>query len=64
MSQSKIQKHGGSADPGPDEDAGQVAQERKEALLKETDDLLDEIDDALESNAEQFVREYVQQGGQ
>ena len=28
------------------------------------DDLLDEIDEALEANAEEFVRNYVQKGGQ
>lgn len=28
------------------------------------DDLLDEIDDVLEENAEEFVRSYVQKGGQ
>ena len=28
------------------------------------DDLLDEIDDVLETNAEQFVRGFVQKGGQ
>jgi ubiquitin-like protein Pup len=28
------------------------------------DDLLDEIDEALESNAEEFVRNYVQKGGE
>jgi ubiquitin-like protein Pup len=28
------------------------------------DDLLDEIDDVLEENAEEFVRSYVQHGGQ
>ncbi|AWR15997.1 prokaryotic ubiquitin-like protein Pup [Corynebacterium diphtheriae] len=28
------------------------------------DDLLDEIDGLLESNAEEFVRSYVQKGGQ
>ena len=31
---------------------------------EETDDLLDEIDDVLEENAEDFVRAYVQKGGQ
>ncbi|AIH32154.1 ubiquitin, partial [Mycobacterium tuberculosis] len=30
----------------------------------EPDDLLDEIDDVLEENAEDFVRAYVQKGGQ
>ncbi|MGN6696099.1 MAG: ubiquitin-like protein Pup, partial [Aquihabitans sp.] len=28
------------------------------------DDLLDEIDEVLETNAEDFVRSYVQKGGQ
>jgi ubiquitin-like protein Pup len=28
------------------------------------DDLLDEIDDVLETNAEEFVKSYVQKGGQ
>lgn len=31
---------------------------------EELDDLLDEIDEVLESNAEDFVRSYVQKGGQ
>jgi ubiquitin-like protein Pup len=30
----------------------------------DVDALLDEIDDVLESNAEQFVRQYTQKGGQ
>lgn len=30
----------------------------------EVDDLLDEIDDVLEANAETFVRSFVQKGGQ
>lgn len=30
----------------------------------ELDDLLDEIDEVLEHNAEEFVRSYVQKGGQ
>lgn len=32
--------------------------------LDATDDLLDEIDSLLEVNAEEFVRNYVQKGGQ
>ena len=35
-----------------------------EKLKAELDDLLDEIDEVLESNAEDFVRSYVQKGGQ
>jgi ubiquitin-like protein Pup len=33
-------------------------------LKAELDDLLDEIDDVLESNAEDFVKSYVQKGGE
>ena len=35
-----------------------------EKLISELDDLLDEIDEVLESNAEDFVKNYVQKGGQ
>jgi prokaryotic ubiquitin-like protein Pup len=38
--------------------------ESGEKLKAELDDLLDEIDEVLESNAEDFVRAYVQKGGQ
>jgi len=35
-----------------------------EKIKAELDDLLDEIDDVLETNAEDFVRSYVQKGGE
>ncbi|WP_068271885.1 ubiquitin-like protein Pup [Aldersonia kunmingensis] len=54
---------GGGEDEGPVGD-GSAGQERREKLAEETDDLLDEIDDVLEENAEDFVRAYVQKGGQ
>jgi ubiquitin-like protein Pup len=38
--------------------------ERKEALDDDVDAILDEIDDVLETNAEDFVRAFVQKGGQ
>ncbi|MGH9006945.1 MAG: ubiquitin-like protein Pup [Acidimicrobiales bacterium] len=38
--------------------------ERGEKLKADLDDLLDEIDEVLEDNAEEFVRNYVQKGGQ
>ena len=38
--------------------------ETGEKLKAELDDLLDEIDDVLETNAEDFVKSYVQKGGQ
>ena len=49
--------------PEPDADAP-VVSESKEALDGEVDDLLDEIDDVLESNAEEFVKSFIQKGGQ
>ena len=45
------------------EEASDVA-ERKEKLDEDIDAILDEIDEALESNAEEFVRGFVQKGGQ
>jgi prokaryotic ubiquitin-like protein Pup len=38
--------------------------ERLEEISEDVDDLLDEIDAVLEENAEEFVRGYVQKGGQ
>ena len=45
--------------------AGQAELAKKgEKLSAQMDDLLDEIDDVLEENAEEFVKGYVQHGGQ
>lgn len=38
--------------------------EAGEKLKAELDDLLDEIDEVLETNAEDFVKSYIQKGGQ
>ena len=38
--------------------------EAGDRLKAELDDLLDEIDEVLETNAEDFVRSFVQKGGQ
>jgi prokaryotic ubiquitin-like protein Pup len=35
-----------------------------EALKTELDEILDEIDELLEENAEEFVKGYVQKGGE
>ena len=35
-----------------------------ERIKEELDDLLDEIDSVLEDNAEEFVKSYVQKGGE
>lgn len=41
-----------------------ASSEKSEKLKAEMDDLLDEIDEVLEDNAEEFVRNYVQKGGE
>ena len=46
-----------------DEDV-EATTERGDELKAEMDDLLDEIDDVLETNAEEFVKNYVQKGGE
>lgn len=45
-------------------ETGEDVGERKEKLDDDIDAILDEIDDVLESNAEEFVRGFVQKGGQ
>jgi ubiquitin-like protein Pup len=46
------------------EEAAPAVSESGEKLKAELDDLLDEIDEVLETNAEEFVKSYVQKGGQ
>lgn len=54
--------------PGPDEEDASgdesVTGGQTFASAQAADDLLDEIDAVLESNAETFVRSFVQKGGQ
>jgi ubiquitin-like protein Pup len=47
-------------EPGTTEEV----RERHEKLSDDVDAILDEIDEVLEENAEEFVRSYVQKGGQ
>lgn len=61
--QKRVQRKGGAGNDA--DDAGQVQAGAKAAELKEEmDDILDEIDTVLEENAEEFVKSYVQKGGQ
>ena len=46
------------------DDAAPATSESGEKLKADLDDLLDEIDEVLETNAEDFVKSYVQKGGQ
>jgi prokaryotic ubiquitin-like protein Pup len=41
-----------------------AAAKQGDKIKAELDDLLDEIDEVLETNAEEFVKSYVQKGGQ
>ena len=59
--QKRVQKKDG----GESGDAGQVESSAKgEKLKEEMDEILDEIDSVLEENAEEFVKSYVQKGGE
>ena len=49
---------------GVETDDAPATSESGAKLKAELDDLLDEIDEVLESNAEDFVKSYVQKGGQ
>ena len=46
------------------EEEAPASNKNAEELKAELDDLLDEIDEVLESNAEDFVKSYVQKGGE
>ena len=36
----------------------------REDLIEDVDELIDEIDEVLEENAEEFIKNYVQKGGE
>jgi ubiquitin-like protein Pup len=62
----RTQKNKQSPDRNPTEalEDAPTASQAGEKLKAELDDLLDEIDEVLETNAEEFVKSYVQKGGQ
>ena len=49
--------------PKPEEEQAAEAQAQQERDA-DVDDLLDEIDEVLETNAEEFVKGFVQKGGE
>ncbi|MEX0659170.1 MAG: ubiquitin-like protein Pup [Egibacteraceae bacterium] len=51
--------------PKQDEESTAPSEETAESVdTSEVDELLDDIDEVLEENAEEFVKNYVQKGGQ
>jgi ubiquitin-like protein Pup len=64
QSQSGKSRRDEDFEEGPPPEANPEVAERHEKITEDVDDLLDEIDSVLEENAEEFVRGYVQKGGE
>ena len=69
MAEQEQRQRGGSDRTAEEAEVTDVAAtpastERSDRLKGELDDLLDEIDEVLESNAEEFVKSYIQKGGE
>jgi ubiquitin-like protein Pup len=65
MAQEQKQPKKGTEDEGQVEQSAETdVTERKEQLDEDIDAILDEIDEVLESNAEDFVKSFIQKGGQ
>lgn len=62
--QKKVQKKDGGDSAGAGEASRKQASSKSEELKSEMDDILDEIDEVLEENAEEFIKSYVQKGGE
>lgn len=61
----QVRKHKGKQSEEQDASVeSPVEREAPEVDTSDVDDLLDEIDDVLEENAEEFVKNYVQKGGE
>jgi ubiquitin-like protein Pup len=63
--QKQKQKGGGGDEPeAKDEGGGKKMAKKGDELKEDMDNLVDEIDAVLEENAEEFVKNYVQRGGE
>jgi len=62
--QKKTPKKGGGEGEEKDAAGSQKLAKRGKELKEEMDALVDEIDEVLEENAEEFVKNYVQRGGE
>jgi ubiquitin-like protein Pup len=65
MMAERVQKQKSNSErPSEEVVSSEASTQQGEKLKAELDDLLDEIDDVLESNAEDFVKSYIQKGGE
>jgi ubiquitin-like protein Pup len=65
MAQEQKQPRKGNEEQVPVDEAAEAdVAERKEQLDEDIDAILDEIDEVLETNAEDFVKSFIQKGGQ
>ena len=62
--QQKASRKTDQTDEAPQAEVNEDVKERHEQLSEDVDSILDEIDEVLEENAEEFVRSFVQKGGQ
>jgi ubiquitin-like protein Pup len=62
----KTKQGGGESGGATTSDSGgqKKLAKKGEELKEEMDTLIDEIDEVLEANAEEFVKNYVQRGGE
>ena len=59
----KVERPKGTPD-GEEASANPELPKKGKKIKEELDKILDEIDDILEENAEEFVKSYVQRGGE
>jgi ubiquitin-like protein Pup len=57
-------RKGGDGEGGGDAEGPQKLAKKGKELKEDMDALVDEIDEVLEENAEEFVKNYVQRGGE
>ncbi len=62
--QDRVDRSSGDASEEAVAETTSDVHERVDKLTDDVDALLDEIDDVLEENAEEFVRSYIQKGGE
>ncbi len=60
----KFNDRGASKETVGDVEVGESRASHERSSDHDIDSILDEIDDVLEANAEDFVRNYVQKGGE